>query len=139
MKQLEVHMIGLDTNVLVRYLVEDDEGQHKKAVTLIDSYAGKKSSIFINNIVICELIWVLERAYHYQKTQLIPLLKDILATVEFSFEDHKILWMSMLEYETVGADFSDILISNLNITKSCTNSFTFDKKASNLQSFTIIE
>ena len=131
-------MIAIDTNVLVRYLTNDDEIQSYKASQLLSSQAGSNNSIFINNIVICELIWVLERGYKYSKQQVTSAIKEILATVEFSFENHKILWTSIIEYEKSKADFSDILIGKLNISKNCTCTFTFDIDASTLSTFTLI-
>jgi predicted nucleic-acid-binding protein len=132
-------MIGIDTNVLVRYLTEDDEIQSTKAIKLIDGYTGTHGAIFVNNIVICELIWVLERGYKYTKNQVTSVLKSILTTVEFGFEDHKILWMSAMEYEQSSTNFADILIGQLNSENDCSQTYTFDKKASSLSMFTIIE
>jgi len=132
-------MIGIDTNVLVRYLIEDDAIQSTKAIKLIDEYAGTKEAIFINNIVVCELIWVLERGYKYSKDQVITILKSIFTTVEFCFEDHQILWESTTEYAGSAVGFADILIGQLNAENDCSKTFTFDKKASSLSMFTIIE
>lgn len=132
-------MIGIDTNVLVRYLIEDDAIQSTKAIKLIDEYIGINEAIFINNIVVCELIWVLERGYKYSKDQVITVLKSILTTTEFCFEDHKILWISATEYVQSAAGFADILIGQLNAENDCSKTFTFDKKASSLSIFTIIE
>ena len=132
-------MIGIDTNVLVRYLTEDDEIQSTKAIKLIDEYTDAHEPIFINNIVVCELIWVLERGYKYSKDQVIIVLKSILTTVEFCFEDHKILWVSTTEYAGSAVNFADILIGQLNAENDCIETFTFDKKASGLSMFTIIE
>lgn len=131
-------MIAIDTNVLVRYLTNDDEIQSQKVLQLLSSQIGKSNSIFINNIVICELIWVLERGYKYSKQQVVSTIKEILATVEFSFEDHKILWTSIMEYEKSKADFSDILIGKLNIARNCTHTLTFDLSASTLSTFILI-
>ncbi|WP_231555820.1 PIN domain-containing protein [Rickettsia hoogstraalii] len=84
-------MIGIDTNILIRYLTGDYKVQSIKAIELIEKYSGKENSIFINNIVICELVWVLERGYKYSKEQIISVLKEIFSTVEFSFENQQVL------------------------------------------------
>ncbi|MGV2432987.1 MAG UNVERIFIED_CONTAM: PIN domain-containing protein [Rickettsiaceae bacterium] len=89
-------MIGIDTNVLVRYFTEDDAVQTDLAAKLIDRNSGKRCSVFINNIVICELIWVLLHLYEYNKPQIIFLLKEMLSTIEFGFEDHSILAKSIM-------------------------------------------
>jgi len=132
-------MIGIDTNILVRYLTQDDKVQSEQATKLIDKYAGKSGTIFINNIVICELIWVLERGYKYSKSQVLNVLKEILTTLEFSFDDHKILWTSIIDYEKADADFSDILIGKLNLLNACSQTYSFDVKAAKLSTFTMVE
>jgi predicted nucleic-acid-binding protein len=132
-------MIGVDTNVLVRYIIEDDKTQAVKAARLIEKYSGKAGSVFINNIVLCELIWVLERGYKYKKDHVVQLLKNILTTIEFSFEDHQILWVCTAEYEKSTADFSDILIGNLNKKSGCSHTYTFDSNASKLSEFCAVE
>ena len=132
-------MIGIDTNGLVRYVTEDDEVQSTKAIKLIDEYTDANETIFINNIVVCELIWVLELGYKYSKDQVITVLKSILTTVGFAFEDHQILWVSATEYAQSAAGFADILIGQLNAENNCSKTFTFDKRASDLSMFTIME
>jgi len=127
-------MIGIDTNILIRYLTGDDKVQSIKATELIERYSGQENSIFVNNIVICELVWVLERGYKYSKEQIISVLKEIFSTVEFSFENQQVLWLSVLEYENYKTDFSDILIGKLNIFNGCNYTVTFDKAASELGS-----
>jgi len=128
-------MLGIDTNVLVRYFTKDDDIQTKLAEKLLDKYSGEAGSIFINNIVICELIWVLNRLYKYNKVQIIILLREILCTIEFSFENQSLLTRSVLDYEDSDVDFADILIGNINLNNNCTTTFTFDKTASDLKSF----
>ena len=63
-------MIGIDTNILVRHLTQDDTEQANLVSLLLESYEGQKQSIYINKIVLCELIWVLERGYKYTKSQI---------------------------------------------------------------------
>jgi predicted nucleic-acid-binding protein len=132
-------MIGIDTNILVRYLTEDDKAQSEISAKLIAEHSGKEASIFINNIVLCELIWVLEFGYKYSKPQIIMLLKEMLGTIEFAFEDHEMLWQVVMEYEIVSADFSDILIGKLNVKGGCLWTATFDKKAAKIDRFKILK
>ena len=132
-------MIGIDTNVLVRYLIEDDDAQCIRVQKLIEQYKGIKGALFINNAVVCETLWVCERGYKYSKQQVIALLKSMLSTVEFSFEDNQLLWLSATEYEHSSfADFPDVLIGLLNISRGCDHTVTFDKKASNLEAFILL-
>jgi predicted nucleic-acid-binding protein len=122
-------MIAIDTNVLVRYLTQDDSEQAQIVNKLLEKYGGYPQSIFINNIVICELTWVLERGYKYSKSQIISVVRSIFSTLEFSFEHHNVLWLALEEYELKNIDFSDSLISQLNKYYGCEKTFTFDKVA----------
>ena len=128
-------MIAVDTNVLVRYITNDDKEQALLSTTLLDSYIGKEKSIFINNIVLCELVWVLVRGYKYQKEDIIKTLKLLLSSIEFEFENHELAFLAVIEYEKAEADFSDILIGLLNRYRNCSVTYSFDQKALKLKYF----
>lgn len=131
-------MIGLDTNILVRYLTQDDPKQAKKAVELIENYSNKKQSMFINNIVFCELIWVLERGYKYSKHTIALSIKMLLGTQEFSFEQLDSLWIALNKYENDNIDFSDALIGEINKSYKCTHTYSFDTKATKMANFELL-
>lgn len=78
-------MNAIDTNLLVRYLVQDDPDHGKKAAAFIES-AIENAEIFIGNIVLCEMVWILGSAYDYGKAHLIVALEKILQTAGFNFE-----------------------------------------------------
>lgn len=122
-------MIGIDTNILVRYLTQDDIEQAKTAESLLDKYLTKPKSVFVNNIIICELIWILDRGYKYSKDQIIKVVRQILSTEEFAFENQNVLWLALEQFEKKRLDFSDALIGQLNKNKGCESTFTFDKAA----------
>ena len=128
-------MIGIDTNILVRYLTQDDETQLMIASRIINQYEDKPESIFISNIVLCELIWVLERGYKYNKKEIVNALQAILSTIEFTFEYHEILWLCLSDYEKFTADFSDILLGKISKLHGCEYTVTFDSKAAALKGF----
>ncbi|WP_341793938.1 MULTISPECIES: type II toxin-antitoxin system VapC family toxin [unclassified Rickettsia] len=128
-------MIGIDTNVLVRYLTQDDEKQATIVNKVISQYENQAQSIFINNIVICELIWVLERGYKYSKKEITDAVRAILSTTEFVFEQPETLWLSLNDYEKYNADFSDILLGKINKVYGCISTITFDNKAVTLKEF----
>jgi predicted nucleic-acid-binding protein len=128
-------MIAVDTNVLIRYITSEDEEQSIIATKLLDSYIGKEKAIFINNIVLCELIWVLVKGYKYQKEQIIKTLKLLLSSVEFEFENHELAFLALIEYEKAEADFSDILTGLINHYKNCSATYSFDQNALKLKYF----
>jgi predicted nucleic-acid-binding protein len=122
-------MIGIDTNILIRYLTQDDVEQAKTVEALLDKYLTKPKSVLINNIVMCKLVWVLDRGYKYSKNQIIEVVRQILSTEEFAFENQKVLWLALEQFEKKRLDFSDILIGQINKDQGCEYTFTFDKLA----------
>ena len=130
-------MIGIDTNILVRYLTQDDIEQAQVVEQIFNNNATSPNSIFINNIVICELIWVLERGYKYNKEIITKAIKQILSTEEFAFENQELLWLALNQYSQNKLDFSDALIGELNKEFGCTNTLTFDQSAINASNFTL--
>lgn len=129
-------MIGLDTNILVRYIVEDDPVQTLLANELIENKCTSKNTAFINLIVLCELVWVLARAYKCNRKQIKDVLQNLLITENFTVEHHDIAWQALYDFEEGKADYSDCLISRLNNYYECSTSYSFDKNAAK---FTNIE
>ena len=122
-------MIAIDTNILVRYITQDDLQQAEATENLLAIYNNKPQSIFINNIVLCEFVWVLEKGYKYTQQQISSTIRIILSTEEFAFEYHNVLWLALEEYELKNTDFSDSLISKLNHNLGYKQTFSFDKSA----------
>ena len=121
-------MIGIDTNVLVRYLVQDDLVQSEKSTNLIERQCSLSSPGRIATIVLCELVWVLIGAYKYDKKLVVKVLEQLIVTAEFSIESERIVGKAINDYKAGNADFSDYLIINNNQQAGCTKTYTFDKK-----------
>lgn len=132
-------MKGIDTNVLVRYIVQDDAKQGKEAIHFIEKECSDKSPIFINGIVLCELVWVLESAYDYPRDNIALVIEQILKTRQFYIHEPEILWQSVYGYKNNGADFADNYIGHLNKHHGCENTVTFDKRAAKLNYFKLLE
>lgn len=124
-------MIGLDTNVLVRYLAGDPETEVQviQAVAAIDNAFQHGITIFINNVVICETVWVLLYHYHTPKKQLIEALNLIIKHPLFQFEGRGSLNQALKLYEENRSDFADCLIAVLNREHGCKQTLSFDKQA----------
>ncbi len=131
-------MRALDTNVLVRYLTQDDPIQSAAAASYIQEYCTREHPGYINRIVMCELVWVLEGAYGYEKTQIADVLEKILQTGELIVEDSDAVWQSLDGYRKGKADFADLLLGRLNKSSGCHITATFDKKAGKLEYFELI-
>jgi predicted nucleic-acid-binding protein len=118
-------MIGLDTNILVRYLTRDDESQWRQAADLIQ----QNQPCFITNIVLCELVWVLRGAnYRFQKSEIISALEAMLHSAAFEFESRSTLDQALQQYKQGKADFSDYLIGATSRQAGCTATASFDGK-----------
>jgi len=128
-------MIGIDTNVLVRYIVQDDPKQSRQASHFIEVIGKEEHSIFVNGIVLCELVWVLESAYEYSQHNIAKVLEKILRTRQFMIYQPEILWRSFHDYRDKNLDFSDSYIAHLNLAHGCKHTVTCDKKALRLKLF----
>ena len=131
-------MIGLDTNILIRYIVRDDLAQVRIADNYIDKLSKNEVSLFLNNIVLCELAWVLEITYEYNKDQITSVIEKILETSQFAFEDKDIIWLAISAYKKSKSGFADALIGTINKLAGCKKTATFDKKATKLAEFELL-
>ena len=130
-------MIGIDTNLLVRYLTQDDAAQSKQAARIIDAAIEADEDLYLNHIVVCELTWVLSRAYGYAKDELLGVLEKILTAGQFAFEDKDSLWRALEAFRRPRADFADCLIGVKNSTAGCRTTVTLDRAAAGLGNFTL--
>ena len=131
-------MKGLDTNVLVRYLTHDDAIQYQKAGTYLETNCTPQEPCFINSIVLCELVWVLETAFRYTKDELIIVLEKVLLTKQFEVEHRGAAWVALQDYKKSKADFSDCLLGKLNRQAGCDETATSDKATTDLNGFTVL-
>src|SRR5438094_5900348 len=128
-------MKAVDTNVLVRYLVQDDPVQGKKAASFFESAVDEDVPILIGNTVLCELVWVLDSAYDYAKTDLVDVLEKILATAGFAFESKDIVRAALEEYRSTNVDFSDGLMGRIHKSLGADTTVTFDNALRKLDTF----
>ena len=126
-------MIGLNTDILLKYLIQDDKVHAKVAEDLIEKYFGKPKSLFINNIVLCELINFLEKDYNYSKDKIASTMRQIFSTEEFAFENQNLLWLALEDYEKLDISFSHALISHLNREHGFEKTWTFDEGRSDTE------
>ena len=131
-------MIGLDTNILVRYLTQDDPGQSRKANAEIEKGLSAGHKFFIADIVLCELVWVLETAYGYERREIVPALENILRTKQFQFENKDLLWISLADYRNKKGDFADHLIGHAGLRAGCRETLTFDSGLKNNPLFRVL-
>jgi predicted nucleic-acid-binding protein len=121
-------MIGLDTNVLVRYVAQDDEKQSAIASELIEGFTPAAPG-FIALVSIVELVWVLQSSYKASKEEIITVLETLLRTRELSIENAEIIWQAIRRFSESNADFADCLIERSAHAAGCDHTVTFDSKA----------
>ena len=121
-------MTGLDTNVLVRYLTDDDPIQSRKAAAWIATAVTRGERCFISAIVLCELVWVLRGAYDVDKTDLLVTLDRLLATTQFVIGDKDVVRRAVEAFRRGRADFADYVIGALHRESGCPRTVTFDRR-----------
>ena len=131
-------MIGLDTNVLVRYVVRDDPAQADAATRLIEGRCTAEEPSRIGAVVLAELAWVLRGPYGYRRSQVAAVLRQVLRTVEFVVEEPTVAWAALAEFESGPADFADCWIGHCNRARGCERTFTFDAKAARGTHFALV-
>lgn len=128
-------MRGLDTNVLVRYVVQDDPVQSRRSGRLIEETAADGESLFLSCIVMCELVWVLESCYEATKNEIEEIIEKILLTGQFEVEHKSSVRAALEDFRAHKADFSDCLMGRVNRARGCHTTCSFDKAALGLPTF----
>ncbi len=119
-------MIALDTNVLVRFLVEDDAAQLTRARRLLQKAVDSNSFCYVSDIVMCELVWVLERSYKLGRAEIGQVLGRLLHAGNLAFSSSERLVLALEAYDAGGGDFADYLIREHARASGCEAVATFD-------------
>lgn len=131
-------MIGLDTNVLVRYLVQDDPAQAKQAAAAIESAAGRGERMRLSATTLCELVWVLESAYDQARADVARALEQIARTADFDLEHAAHVRTAIERYRSTSADFADVIVGLVNEAAGCEHTLTFDRPLKRISQFKVI-
>jgi len=121
-------MIGLDTNVLVRYIMQDDPAQSPLATRLVESLTADEPG-FIPLVAVIELVWVLSSSYELVRVQVVSALEILLQTKEIRVENAEVVWRAVRLYRDSAADFADCLIERSAAAAACARTMTFDRGA----------
>ncbi len=121
---------SLDTNVLVRLIVRDDEAQAVVVAKLLDRHVRRSESLWVPGTVMLELEWVLRSRYKFTKAEVIRIFSSLLSTIELVFESEAALEQALASYEEGGADFGEYLHLALAQYGRALPFWTFDAKAS---------
>lgn len=131
-------MIGIDTNVLVRHLTQDDPVQASKATELIERRLSRRNPGFISVPAILETVWVLDRVYGFAGKEIAQAVERTLAIEYLVVEDEQEVFTAMIALKEGRGSFADALIGALGVRAGCSRTFTFDRSASRLPGFELL-
>jgi len=129
---------GVDSNILVRYILADDPAQLRAATRFIEHECSPQEPGFINRVVLAEVVWVLESSYKLPRLAIASALRLLLGANQLSIEEVEDARAALREYED-GADFSDSLIAAANARLGCEYTATFDRRAAGRSGFRLVK
>lgn len=132
-------MIAVDTNIIVRFLVGDDEKQSEKVYKIFKDTETKKSQVYVPLLVILEVIWVLESVYKIDREDIINSLDQMILMPIFDFENLSVIQNFIPEAKNSKFDLSDLLIAHSADQAGCKIVITFDRKASKHRLFELLK
>jgi predicted nucleic-acid-binding protein len=131
-------VIALDTNVLVRLLVQDDADQAGRARRLVEECLANGEVCLVSLPVLCELEWVLETAYGASRAQLASAVKALMTTPPFEFEDADLVHAALRAYSMGKGDLSDHLIGRAARSRGARTTYTFDRDLRRAEGFSLL-
>jgi predicted nucleic-acid-binding protein len=128
---------GLDTNVLARYLMQDDPRQSPRATRLIESLSAEAPG-FVPVVTIVELVWVLSGSYGLSRAQVATVLEMLLRSRELVIDRAELVAQALSRFGSVGVDFADALIERIATAAGCGVTMTFDTGAAKAAGMTLV-
>ncbi len=131
-------MMGLDTNILVRYLAQDDAMQSPQATQIIERQFTEDRPGFISLVTMVETVWVLDRVYGLSTQEVADAVERILQADTLVVQNEQEVFTAMIDFKTGAGSFSDALMGALGAWAGCSATLSFDKKAKRLKQFKIL-
>lgn len=131
-------MIGLDTNILVRYLTQDDPVQSAKAAEILEHRLTEKNPGFVSVVAMVETVWVLDRAYFLTAQEIATAIERLLQVEVLAIENEQEVFTAVVALKQGRGSFADALIAELGARVGCTRTLTFDRKAARLPGFELV-
>lgn len=131
-------MIGIDTNVIVRLIVNDDERQSRAAERFIREHGGSGTPCFVSNMILIETVWVLETVYGFDRSAVADALAGVLEAEQLEFDSPVDIAAAVEDFRQGRAEFADCLIGRINLLAGCSHTVTFDRKAAKLTGFKLL-
>jgi len=131
-------MKGLDTNVLVRYLTQDDPFQSRAATELIERRLTQSEPGFVSLVTMVESVWVLKRVYGFSNDEIARAIEGMLRSDTLLIQNEQEVFIAMAVMKTGRGSFADALVSALGTWAGCTATVTFDRRAARLAGFELL-
>ena len=131
-------MKALDTNILARFLRDDDPVQSKRAAHFIQRAVRQNEPLYLNHVVLCELVWILSSVYEHSKEDIVATIEAIMLTGQFQLEDKSSIELALDDYKKSKADFSDCLIGRRNRASGSEVTLTFDRRLKSVETFNVV-
>ena len=121
-------MIGLDTNVVIRFVMQDDAKQSPMATRIVDALTAEQPG-YLTLVTIVEIVWVLSGSYDLERPQIAMALEGLLRAPEIVVEQAETVWQALRLFKGSKADFADCLIERSAAAAGCARTLTFDVSA----------
>ena len=130
-------MTGIDTSVLVRFLVEDHANQAQRAHAFLGRSRSQGEVVYISALVLCETVWVLQSVFGHPSSQVLQVIEQLLRTDVFQVEAEDSVRAALASCRSGKGDFTDHLIGHMNLAKGCRGTVTFDRSLRAAPGFTL--
>ena len=132
-------MIGIDTNVLVRYFTQDHPAQAALAGRFMERDISPDEPAHVSLIALAELVWVLRTRYAAERSEIMTTVETLLSDPRFRLQSESAVWLALDEYELANVGFTDALIAALDREHGCTHTVTFDKRAAKAEGMVLLQ
>lgn len=122
-------MIGVDTNVLIRYIAQDDPAQSRRATKFIENECSVETPGYVGMVVLVEVVWVSESVYGASRREVADILRRLLGIKQLVVQNAETVWQALRLFESTKADFADCLVIRAAQSDGCERVMTFDKQA----------
>ena len=132
-------MIGLDTNVIVRYIAQDEPKQAALATRLVERSLSPENPGFVTTVTLCELAWVLAECFGADRERIREVIEGLLASRQIMVEVPEIVWKALRAWQGSSADFADALIGQIVAVRGGDKTVTFDRAVAKLPGFELLQ
>jgi predicted nucleic-acid-binding protein len=129
---------GVDTNILVRYFVDDDAAQARVVSKIVETAASTQEALFVSLPVICELVWVLALSYRVSRDRISDVIESLLESPVFDLEQSDLVRVSLVRFRRGRAGFADYLIGAIARERGCDSVYTFDRALRGAEGFKLL-